>query len=84
MARSIQVFTNNDLGQVRIIGNKENPLFCLRDVCDVLEHTNSRKVKDSIINEFGKDVTLSYPLATVGGIQEATFITEPQLYFNEK
>lgn len=74
---NIQTFKNAELGNVRVAGTKEQPLFCLRDVCDVLEHTNSRKIKDSIVNEFGEGVTLTYPLETAGGVQQATFITEP-------
>ena len=78
---NIQTFNNSALGKCRVIGNQENPLFCLKDVCDVLEIQNHKDVKASIINEFGKGVDLIYPLETAGGIQQATFITEPQLYF---
>lgn len=76
-----QVF-KNDLGQVRVIGDKNNPLFCLRDICEVLEHANPSRVLDSINAEFGDGLTLSYPIIDkLGREQKATFITEPQLYF---
>lgn len=78
---NVQEFNNSSLGKCRVIGNKENPLFCLKDVCEILEISNSSDVKASIINEFGEGVDLIYPLETAGGIQQATFITEPQLYF---
>lgn len=78
---NIQTFNNSALGRCRVIGNQENPLFCLKDVCDVLEITTPTKVKDSIENEFGKGVYQTHPLETAGGIQQAIFITEPQLYF---
>lgn len=77
----LQMFKNENLGQVRVLGNNENPLFCLRDICEVLEHTNSSRMLEAINAEFGKGVTLSYPLQTNGGIQQVTMITEPQLYF---
>lgn len=77
----IQIFKKQELGQVRVAGDKDSPLFCLKDVCDVLGHTNHKMVKASIINEFGEGVNQTYPLETAGGIQQATFITEPQLYF---
>lgn len=77
----LQMFKNENLGQVRVLGNNENPLFCLRDICEVLEHTNSSRMLEAINAEFGKGVTQSYHLQTNGGIQQATFITEPQLYF---
>ena len=76
-----QVF-KNDLGQVRVVGDKNNPLFCLRDICEVLEHANPSRVLDSINAEFGDGLTLSYPIIDkLGREQKATFITEPQLYF---
>lgn len=78
---NVQEFNNSALGKCRVIGNKENPLFCLKDVCDVLEIATPSKVKDSIENEFGKGVYQTHPLETAGGVQQATFITEPQLYF---
>ena len=78
---NIQEFNNSSLGRCRVIGNQENPLFCLKDVCEILEISNNSDVKASIINEFGKGVDLTYPLETAGGVQQATFITEPQLYF---
>lgn len=78
---NIQEFNNSSLGKCRVIGNHDNPLFCLKDVCEILDISNNSDVKASIINEFGKGVDLTYPLETAGGIQQATFITEPQLYF---
>lgn len=78
----LQVFNKSELGQVRVIGDKDNPLFCLRDVCDILGITQTKDVKASIIKEFGKDGDLiPHPVETAGGVQNATFITEPQLYF---
>lgn len=78
----LQVFNKNELGQVRVIGDKNNPLFCLRDVCDILGITNNSDVKTSIIKEFGDDIDLIYPISdNLGRQQNATFITEPQLYF---
>ena len=79
---NVQEFNNSSLGKCRVIGNKENPLFCLKDVCDALEITTPTKVKDSIENEFGNGVYQTHPIVdNLGRTQEATFITEPQLYF---
>ena len=81
MSQTVQLFKKEDLGMVRILGDKDNPLFCLKDVCEILEHTTPAKIKDSIINEFGEGMTQTHPLKTAGGMQNMTFITEPQLYF---
>ena len=82
MSQTVQLFKKEDLGMVRILGDKDNPLFCLKDVCEILEHTNSTMLKDSIIKEFGDDLNQIYPIVdNLGRTQKATFITEPQLYF---
>ena len=82
MNNNIQIFKKQELGQVRVAGDKDSPLFCLKDVCDVLGIDNNRNVKVSIINEFGDGVHQIYPISdSLGRIQQATFITEPQLYF---
>ena len=76
-----QVFKNN-LGQVRVIGDKNNPLFCLRDICEVLGLLSVNKVANAIKAEFELGGELnSTPLQTKGGMQYFTMITEPQLYF---
>ena len=82
MMYEVQLFQKENLGQVRILGDKENPLFCLKDVCEILGITNNSDVKVSIIKEFGDDLDLIYPITdSLGRQQKATFITEPQLYF---
>ncbi|STQ86743.1 antirepressor, BRO family protein [Helicobacter muridarum] len=78
----LQIFNHKDLGQVRVIGSNENPLFCLRDICEVLEIGNVSDVKNAINREFEGGVDLIYPIQdSLGRTQQATFITEPQLYF---
>ena len=76
-----QVF-KNDLGQVRVIGDKNNPLFCLRDICEVLGLLSVNKVANAINEEFGDGGNQILPIIDkLGREQKATFITEPQLYF---
>lgn len=58
----LQVFNQESLGQVRVIRDNENPLFCLRDICEVLEHTNSSMLLESINAEFGDGLKLIYPI----------------------
>ena len=76
-----QIFTHKNLGQIRVIGDNENPLFCLRDICEILELTTPVRVLEAIKIEFEGGEFNSYPLQTNGGMQKATFVTEPQLYF---
>ena len=41
----IQVFTNPQFGVIRTAGTPDNPLFCLADLCRVLELTNITEVR---------------------------------------
>ena len=73
----IQIFQNESFGSVRIAGTSEQPLFCLADVCKILELGNPSQVKsrldDGVIsNEVIPD--------SLGRQQETTFVNEDGLY----
>lgn len=58
------------------------PLFCLADICEVLELTNPSSVAVSIKEEFGcPKLNLGHVLDSLGRDQNAYFITEPQMYY---
>ncbi len=77
MEPRLRVFKNNLFGEIRTsVTQSGEPVFCLTDLCNALQLTNSRKVK----SQLDEDVTLSYPLETSGGIQNATFVTEAGMY----
>lgn len=79
---ALKCFENADFGKVRVLGDSENLLFCLADICKILELTTPAKVVSAINKEFGKGGEFnSYPLKTAGGIQNFTFINESELYF---
>ncbi|EAH7800157.1 hypothetical protein EPW56_09190 [Campylobacter coli] len=79
---NIVLFENEELGQVRVALDENNePLFCLSDICKILELTTPSKVADSIKREFELYELSSYSFDTGFGIKEFTMITEPQLYF---
>lgn len=78
----IVVFEKENLGQVRVKGDFENPLFCLSDVCKILGLKNPQHAKNAIDSEFDKGGTFNvYPLDTAGGKQDFIFINESELYF---
>lgn len=77
MQNQIQVFSNENFGSVRVLGNVENPLFCASDVCKALGYKNGR---DTIERLFGDDVAKCYITDSIGREQLFSFITEPQLY----
>ena len=75
---NVQIFQNSQFGQIRVATNETGePLFCLADLCQALQLTNSRKVK----SQLDDDVTLSYPIVdSLGREQQATFVTEAGMY----
>ncbi|MCH3694240.1 hypothetical protein LZB65_04065 [Campylobacter lari] len=79
---SVILFENKELGKVRTIRDKNNePLFCLKDICDILEIQNSRDVRNTILREFELCRLNRRSFDTGFGIKEFTMIDEPQLYF---
>lgn len=77
----LQTFTNQSLGDIRIVGDNENPLFCLSDVCKILEIQDTYKVKEAILKEFELSTLEVDSFDTGFGVKQVTMITEPQLYF---
>lgn len=79
----ITSYSKENLGEIRIIGDYYNPLFCLADICKILDIQNASDAKKSLYNEFsGDDLDLIYPISDeLGREQKTNFITEPQLYF---
>ena len=77
----LQVFNHKDLGQVRVMGDNENPLFCLSDACKSLNIQDTFKVKESILREFELSTLEVGSFDTGFGVKDFTMITEPQLYF---
>lgn len=74
---NIEIFKSERFGTVRVFGTSERPLFCLSDVCKILELGNPSQVKtrleDGVIsNEVIPD--------SLGRQQEMTFINEDGLY----
>lgn len=72
----IQIFRNPQFGEIRTaIGENGEPMFCLPDLCRVLELTPSK-----VAQRLSEDVLSKYPLETAGGIQQTNFVNEDGLY----
>lgn len=85
MGEEIKIFSSERFGDIRTAGTSEEPLFCLADVCRVLEIKNvsdckSRLKQDGVVltegvskttNQFGKTTEQKVTLA---------FINEQNLY----
>jgi len=77
MDREMQIFTNKEFGQVRVIEQNGEPWFVGKDVAEILGYTNSRKALGDHVDEEDKGVT---KCDTPGGTQELTVINESGLY----
>lgn len=60
---NIKLFENPEFGQVRVLLEDGEPLFCLADICNILE----LRVTD-VKNRLEEEVVSTYPLPTNGGI----------------
>jgi anti-repressor protein len=72
----IQQFTNDNFGALRTIEDDGQTLFCANDITKALGYKNGRKA----LADHCKGVTNRYPLETRGGVQEATFITQGDVF----
>lgn len=72
----LQIFNNEEFGEVRTAVVNDEPMFCLADICKALELTQPSKVKERL-NEKG---VRSIPTLTNGGKQKMIFIDESNLY----
>ncbi|WP_169975868.1 phage antirepressor KilAC domain-containing protein [Campylobacter sp. RM16191] len=78
---NLEIFKNADY-EIRVAVKENEPLFCLSDVCRILEIQDTNGVKNAIDREFDKGGRFNLtPLQTAGGMQNFIMITEPELYF---
>ena len=72
----LQIFNNEEFGEIRTITKDNEPMFCLADVCKALEISNVGNVKQRLSE---KGIHTADTL-TKGGMQKMTFISEANLY----
>lgn len=72
----LQIFNNEEFGEVRTAVVNDEPMFCLADVCKALEISNVGNVKQRLSE---KGIHTADTL-TKGGMQKMTFISEANLY----
>lgn len=78
---NLEVFKNENY-EIRVaVSENGEPLFCLADICKVLELTNPTHAVNAIKSEFELPTLNVGSFNTGYGIKEFTMITEPQLYF---
>lgn len=76
MEKSIQIFNNPQFGEIRTAGSADNPMFCLADVCKVLDlqvTPTKNRLKQDGVNSIKV-------IDNLGREQNAIFVNEQNLY----
>lgn len=76
MSKEIQIFKNEQFGQIRMLDKDGEPWFVLKDVCESFGETNYRRVSGRLDDD-EKGVS---QISTPGGKQNMTIINESGLY----
>lgn len=73
---AIEIFKNESFGEVRVAGTSEEPLFCLADLCSVLElrpNDVRQRLDDGVVS--------THPITdSLGREQQANFVNEDGMY----
>lgn len=72
----IQIFRKDEFGEVRVAGTSEEPLFCLADICRIMDIRNVSDCKSRLDQ---KGIVLT-DTPTNGGLQPLIYINEKNLY----
>ncbi|EQA3509775.1 phage antirepressor KilAC domain-containing protein [Campylobacter jejuni] len=75
------ILKNENFGEVRVAYKENGPLFCLSDVCKILDIQNTTDVKNAILREFELSRLNLHSFDTGFGVKEFTMIDEAQLYY---
>lgn len=73
----LQIFKNEQFGEIRVTQKDGQAMFCLTDVCKILDLTQPSRVMERL-NKDG--VTISKVIDNLGREQQANFINESNLY----
>lgn len=76
MEATLNIFSNKEFGEIRIVMIDGEPWFCLADICKSLDLSQPSKVKERL-SEKG---VRSIPTLTNGGTQNLLYVNEPNLY----
>lgn len=74
---NIQIFRNDQFGEIRVIEKDNQAWFCLADVCKILELDNPSQLKTRLKKD---GLTINEVIDRIGRKQLATFINESNLY----
>ena len=73
----LQIFNNEEFGEIRTVTKDNEPMFCLADVCKALDISHVTDVKNRLKQD---GVDTAEVIDSLGRKQNATFINESNLY----
>jgi len=73
----LQIFKNEEFGEIRIIMKDNEPWFVGKDIAEILKYKEPHK---AIVRHVEEEDRMKYPIPTNGGIQESWIINESGLY----
>lgn len=73
----LEIFKNEEFGEIRTVMEDGEPMFCLADICKALDLEQVSRVKQRLKAD---GVTTSKVIDRLGREQDATFINEANLY----
>lgn len=79
--KNLTVFNYNSNVVRTQVDDQGEPLFCLSDICKILEISDPSNTSRQVKEEFETPVLNTGVIQRETGPVEATFLTEPQLYF---
>ncbi len=77
MENAMQIFKNDEFGQVRIVEINNEPYFVGKDVVDILGYQNGSRDINTHVDEEDR---LKYQIGTAGQLREQIIINESGLY----
>lgn len=72
----LKIFENEEFGNIRVVIENNEPMFCLKDVCMALGITQASRVKERL----NKKGVRSINTLTKGGNQKLLYVNESNLY----
>lgn len=77
MKKDLQIFSNKEFGEIRVIEKNGEPLFVGKDIAEILGYSNPQKALRDHVDQFDRGVN---ELDTPGGKQKMIVINESGLY----
>lgn len=72
----LQIFKSEEFGEIRTATINNEPMFCLADICRILELSQPSKVKERLLEKGVRSI----PTLTNGGTQNLLYVNESNLY----